>query len=394
MLTQRLGVAARANVPPFHVMDLLAAAAQRQRTHGDLVNMVAGQPSTPAPVPVREAAKRALDEDVLGYTVALGIPELREAIASHHRRTYGLDVGIEDVVVTTGSSGGFLLAFLAAFDPGDRVAIARPGYPCYRNVLSALGCEVVDLPTGPESRFQPTVQMLEGLDRPIQGLVVASPANPTGTMLAPAELAALATWCETHGVQLISDEIYHGISYDPTRQDASAWETSREAVVFHSFSKYFSMTGWRLGWMLVPERLRRAVDVLTGNFTICPPVLAQHAGIAAFTEESYAEVDGHVARYARNRALLLEELPRLGLDRLAPADGAFYVYADVSHLTDDSMALCHRLLAETGVATAPGVDFDTAAGNRYLRLSFAGSTAEVGEALSRLATWLPEVADS
>jgi aspartate/methionine/tyrosine aminotransferase len=390
-LGQRLTVAARANVPPFHVMDLLAAAAERQRTHGDLVNLVAGQPSTPAPRPVLEAAKRALDEEVLGYTVALGIPELREAIAEHHRQVYGLEVGIEDIVVTTGSSGGFLLAFLAAFDAGDRVAIARPGYPCYRNVLTALGCEVVELPTGPESRFQPTVEMLESLDGPVKGLVVASPANPTGTMLAPEELAALAAWCETHGVQLISDEIYHGITYTGAVEQSTAWQTSREAVVFHSFSKYFSMTGWRLGWMLVPERLRRAVDVLTGNFTICPPVLAQHAGVAAFTPEAYAEVDGHVARYAENRALLLDGLPRLGITRLAPADGAFYVYADVSHLTGDSMALCHRLLADTGVATAPGVDFDTADGGRFLRLSFAGSPSEVAEALSRIEDWLPAI---
>ena len=391
-LGRRLTVASRANVPPFHVMDLLAAAAERARTHGDLVNLVAGQPSTPAPRPVREAAKRAIDADVLGYTVALGIPELREAIAGHHERVYGIEVGIEDIVVTTGSSGGFLLAFLAAFEPGDRVAIARPGYPCYRNVLTALGCEVVELPAGPQSRFQPTVEMLEALDAPVQGLVVASPANPTGTMLAPEDLAALAAWCEAHGVQLISDEIYHGIEYATPMQHATAWQTSREAVVFHSFSKYFSMTGWRLGWMLVPERLRRAVDVLTGNFTICPPVLAQHAAVAAFTPESYAEVDAHVARYAENRALLLEGLPRLGIDRLAPADGAFYVYADVSHLTDDSMALCHRLLADTGVATAPGIDFDTVDGGKFLRLSFAGAPVEIIEALARLETWLPDVA--
>jgi aspartate/methionine/tyrosine aminotransferase len=384
----RLVAASRANVPPFHVMDLLAAAAARQRSHGDLLNLVAGQPSTPAPVPVREAAKRALDENLLGYTVALGIPELRAAIAGHHRRMHGLDVGVEDVVVTTGSSGGFLLAFLAAFEPGDRVAIARPGYPCYRNVLTALGCEVVELPTGPETRFQPTVAMLEALAVPVRGLVVASPANPTGTMLAPAELAALARWCDEHGVQLISDEIYHGIEYAVPMQHSSAWETSREAVVFNSFSKYFSMTGWRIGWMLVPERLRRAVDVLTGNFTICPPVLAQYAAIDAFDPASYAEADSHVARYAGNRALLLDGLPKLGLDKLAPADGAFYIYADVSHLTDDSMAFCRRLLAETGVATAPGIDFDTETGNRFVRLSFAASRDEVAESLERLAAWL------
>ena len=391
--TDLLTVASRAAVPPFHVMDLLAAAAQRQRSHGDLVNLVAGQPSTPAPVPVREAAKRALDEHVLGYTVALGIPELREAICGHHERMHGLRVDPDEVVVTTGSSGGFLLGFLAAFDVGDRVAIARPGYPCYRNVLTALGCEVVELPAGPESRFQPTVDGLEALEAPVQGLVVASPANPTGTMLAPGDLAALASWCEAHGVQLVSDEIYHGIEYaspgqDSLPQHSSAWETSREAVVFDSFSKYFSMTGWRIGWMLVPDRLRRAVDVLTGNFTICPPVLAQHAAVAAFTEASYDECDGHVARYAENRRLLLDGLPRLGIDRLAPADGAFYVYADVGHLTDDSMSWCHRLLAETGVATAPGIDFDTLVGNRFVRMSFAGRPDEVALALDRLERWL------
>lgn len=395
---ERFAAAQRAAVAPFHVMDLLAAAEERGRTHGDVLNLVAGQPSTPAPEAVRAAARRALDESLLGYTVATGIPELRDAIAGHHRRVYDLDVTREDVVVTTGSSGGFLLAFLAAFEAGDRVAIARPGYPCYRNVLTALGCEVVEIDCGPETRFQPTVAQLEELaatlDGPLAGLVVASPANPTGTMLLPDELAALARWCEEQGVRLISDEIYHGIEYAgldagvaaPTR--ASAWATSRTGVVFSSFSKYFSMTGWRIGWMLVPEDLRRAVDVLTGNFTICPPVLSQHAAVAAFTPSSYAECDGHVARYAANRALLLEGLPRLGIDRLAPADGAFYVYADIGHLTDDSMGWCRRLLAETGVATAPGVDFDTATGDRTVRMSFAGSAEEISSALDRLGSWL------
>ena len=385
---ERLAVASRANVPPFHVMDLLAAANKRAAEHGDLLNLVAGQPSTPAPLAVRRAAADALETDLLGYTVALGIPELREAIASHHKRFHGIDVSADDVVVTTGSSGGFLLAFLAAFESGDRVAIARPGYPCYRNVLTALGCEVVELPTGPEDRFQPTVAMLEGLDVPLKGLVVASPANPTGTMLLPAELAALAQWCDAHGVQLISDEIYHGISYGDAPSHASAWETSREAVVFNSFSKYFCMTGWRIGWMLVPERLKRAVDVLTGNFTICPPALSQRAAIAAFADASYDECNANVARYATNRGLLLDGLPRLGIDRLAPADGAFYVYADVGHLTDDSMAFCHRLLRETGVATAPGIDFDTSTGSRHVRLSFAGTPDEISEALVRLEQWL------
>jgi len=384
---RRLGVAGRANVPPFYVMDVLAAAAERRRTHGDLLDLVAGQPSTPAPRPVREAARRALD-GVLGYTVATGIPELKEAIAGHHRRRHGIEVDPADVVVTTGSSGGFLLAFLAAFDAGARVAIARPGYPCYRNVLKALGCEVVELDTGPETRFQPNVAALETLDGRVDGLVVASPANPTGTMLRPEELEALAVWCERNEVRLVSDEIYHGISYPGAPPAASAWQWSREAVVFASFSKYFSMTGWRVGWMLVPAPLRRAVDVLAGNFTICPPVLSQHAAVAAFTEESLAECEGHVQRYAGNREVLLDGLASLGWTRLAPADGAFYAYADVGHLTRDSMAFTHRLLAETGVAIAPGVDFDTRDGGAWVRLSFAGDRSDVEAALTRLDRWL------
>jgi aspartate/methionine/tyrosine aminotransferase len=337
---------------------------------------------------VRAAAAAALEQEVLGYTVALGLPQLRLGIAGHYGHAYGLAVSPDDVVVTTGASGGFLLAFLAAFDAGDRVALARPGYPCYRNILTALGCEVVELPCGPQTRHQPTVAMLEELDG-IRGLVLASPANPTGTVLPPDELAALAAYCEGTGIQLVSDEIYHGIAYRGAPATSCAWETSREAIVVNSFSKYFSMTGWRLGWLLVPPRLRRAVDRLTGNFTICPPALAQHAAVAAFTPEGYAEADGHVARYARNRGLLLDELARLGMDRLAPADGAFYVYADVAHLTDDSMAFCRRMLAETGVAIAPGVDFDPAEGHRWVRFSFAGATGEIVAALHRLETWLP-----
>ena len=292
--------------------------------------------------------------------------------------------------MTTGSSGGFLLAFLAAFEVGDKVAMARPGYPCYRNVLTALGIEVVEVPTGPETRFQPTVEQVAELHarHGLKGLVVASPANPTGTMLLPSELAALARWCEAEQVQLISDEIYHGIEYAEERLARSAWETSREAVVFASFSKYFSMTGWRIGWMLVPDRLRRACDVLTGNFTICPPVLAQRACLAAFDDATYAELDGHVRRYADNRRILLEGLPRLGITELAPADGAFYAYADVGHLSRDTMAFCHDLLARTGVAMAPGIDFDTEVGDRFVRISFPGEAAVIEEALERLSTVL------
>jgi len=374
----------RSQVEPFHVMDVWAAAALRQRTHGDVVNLAAGQPSTPAPAPVLRAARRALDSQLLGYTVTLGIDELREAIARHHGERYGIDVSAADVVVTTGSSGGFPLLFLAAFDPGDAVAMSRPGYPAYRNTLTALGCEVLELDCGPDTRFQPTVAMLEALDQPPAGLIVASPANPTGTILAAEELAALARWCEEHGTLLISDEIYHGISYGPTT--ASAWETSREAVVMGSASKYFCMTGWRLGWMLLPERLQRPVFRLSGNLTICPPAISQYAGVAAFTPESTAELDSHVHRYRTNRDLLLEGLPGLGLGDLAPADGAFYAYANIAHLTDDSTAWCARLLAETGVALAPGVDFDTVHGGSTVRLSFAGATADITEALERMGT--------
>jgi aspartate/methionine/tyrosine aminotransferase len=369
-------------------MDVWSAATRRQQTHGDLVNLSAGQPSTPAPAAVRRAAAAALESEVLGYTVSLGIPELRAGIAGHYGHAYGLAVDPDDVVVTTGSSGGFLLAFLGAFDAGDRVAMARPGYPCYRNILGALGCEVVELPCGPETRFQPTVAMLEDLDEPVKGLIVASPANPTGTVLDPAELAALASYCETNGIQLVSDEIYHGIGYEGSPATACAWETSREAIVVNSFSKYFSMTGWRLGWLLVPPRLRRAVDNLAGNFTVCPPALPQHAAVAAFTPESYAEADSHVVRYAVNRRLLLDGLPKLGIDRLAPADGAFYVYADVGHLAPDSMALTYRILDETGIALAPGIDFDPVDGGRYLRFSCAGATEDIEEALRRLESWL------
>ena len=312
-------VSLRAGIPPFYVMDVWLAAAERQRTHGDLVNLSAGQPSAGAPAAVRTAAKAALDNTVLGYTVALGIPELRAAIAGSYQSRHGLTVDPNDVVVTTGSSGGFLLSFLACFDVGDRVAIASPGYPCYRNILSALGCEVVEIPCGPDTRFQPTAQMLAELDPPVQGVIVASPANPTGTVIPPDELAAIASWCAESGVRLISDEVYHGLVYEGAPDTSCAWETSREAVVVNSFSKYFAMTGWRLGWLLVPRELQRAVDCLTGNFTICPPVLSQTAAVSAFTPESIAEADALLDHYAANRQLLLDR-PAQGRHRPARTD--------------------------------------------------------------------------
>ena len=381
-------VAQRAGIAPFYVMDVWLAAAERQRSHGDLVNLSAGQPSAQAPAPIRAAAADALANHNLGYTVSLGIPELREAIAASYPQRYGITVSPEDVVVTTGSTNGFLLAFLACFDVGDRVAVPSPGYPCYRNILSALGCEVVEIPCGPETRFQPTVEMLAAITPPVTGLILASPANPTGTVIPPKDLAAIATWCETTGVQLVSDELYHGLVYPGAPATSCAWETSRDAIVVNSFSKYFAMTGWRLGWLLVPPHLHRAVDRLTGNFSICPPTLPQLAGVAAFTPESIAEADALVDDYAVNRELLLRGLPEIGLPRLAPADGAFYVYADISDYSTDSLDFCARLLADTGVAIAPGVDFDTVHGGSYVRLSFAGATAEVTEALARMGPWL------
>lgn len=381
-------MARRAGIPPFYVMDVWLAAAERQRSHGDLVNLSAGQPSAGAPAAVLAAAAKALQSNSLGYTVALGIPELREAIAASYADRYALGVDADDVVLTTGSSGGFLLTFLACFDVGDRVAIASPGYPCYRNILAALGCEVVEIECGPQTRYQPTAAMLAELDPPVQGVIVASPANPTGTVIEPAELAAIARWCDAHGVRLVSDEVYHGLVYPGAPQTACAWETSRNAVVVNSFSKYFAMTGWRLGWLLVPSELRRAVDCLTGNFTICPPVLPQHAAVAAFTPEAIAEAEGHLHHYAANRETLIAGLRQLGLTRLAPADGAFYVYADVSDFTTDSLRFCETLLADTGLAIAPGIDFDTVQGNSAVRLSFAGPSDDIDEALRRLGPWL------
>ncbi len=349
-----------------------------------MFDLSAGQPSTPAPVAVRAAAVTALDSDRIGYTGALGTPALRASIAAHYRRTYGIEVDPGNVAVTTGSSGGFLYSFLAAFDAGDTVVMARPGYPAYRNMLTALGCDVLELPCGPETRFQPTVAQLDALPEPPAGLVIASPANPTGTMVDAAELAALTEWCDAHRTRLISDEIYHGITYGT---DAScAWLTSREAVVVNSFSKYFSMTGWRIGWLLVPDSLMDAVDRLAGNFAICPPALSQLAAVAAF--DDYEELDANVERYAANRSMMLRRLPEIGLTRLAPADGAFYIYADVSQWTSDALSFSARLLDETGVALAPGVDFDPIEGGRFIRMCFAGDGVEISRAIDLLGDWL------
>jgi len=376
-------ISKRGNVPPFFVMEVMRAAFERERAGLEVLHLEVGQPSTGAPKGVIEAAQRALTSDKLGYTDALGIPPLRAAIARWYRDRYGVEIPEGRIAVTVGSSGAFQLGFLAAFDPGDRVAMASPSYPAYRHALTAIGVEPVEIEAGPETGFQPTVAMLEKLDRPVQGLIVASPANPTGTMLSRRELTELADWCTRNGVRLVSDEIYHGLTYGQEAVTAAA--VSPDALVVNSFSKYFSMTGWRLGWMVLPEALVRSVECLAQNLFISAPTLSQIAAVAAF--DCTGELDGHVARYARNRELLLRELPKAGFDRIAPADGAFYVYADVSAMTDDSEAFCKRLLAETGIAATPGIDFDPARGRRFMRFSFAGSEETIAEAARRLIAW-------
>jgi aspartate/methionine/tyrosine aminotransferase len=369
-------------VDPFIVMDVMAAAAEKEAAGDIVIHLEVGQPSTPAPKGALAAAHAALDNDRIGYSAALGVPALRERIARFYRETYGAEVSPDQVIVTTGSSGGFPLAFLASFDVGDRIALAAPGYPAYRNILTALNLETVDLPTSAADRYQPTVEALEKAGR-IDGLIVASPSNPTGTMVSRAELKVLADWCNAKGVRLISDEIYHGIVYEG--ETASAVEVTDSAIVVNSFSKYFSMTGWRVGWLVVPPDLVRPIERLTQNFFISVPTLSQYAALAAF--ECREELDGHVRRYRANRDLLMAGLPSAGLDRLTPAQGAFYIYADVSHLTNDSREFCRLMLREAGVATTPGVDFDRARGAGMLRISFAGSTAEMEEAVRRLKAW-------
>lgn len=377
-----LKVAHRGQIPPFIVMDVLRAANEKAAAGDTVLHLELGQPGSRAPAGVRAAAARALEQDAIGYTDALGLPALREAIARHYRDSYQVAVLPERVAATVGSSAGFLLTFLAAFEAGDRVALAAPGYPAYRNILKALGIEPVLLPTDLEHRYQPTPELLEAAG-PLDGLIVASPSNPTGTILGRQAMAELVQWCEDKGVRLVSDEIYHGISF--SEPAVSALEFTDKAVVVNSFSKYFCMTGWRLGWLVLPEELVRPVECLAQNFFVSPPSLSQSAAIAAF--DCHEELLGHVASYARKRELLLNELPKAGFDHIAPADGAFYLYADVARMTNDSRELCRRILADTGVAITPGSDFDPDRGHRFVRLSFAASEEDVAEAARRLVDW-------
>ncbi len=369
-------------------MDVIAAANARQAALApgapNVIRMEGGQPGTGAPAGSVAAARAALQSgDPLGYTEAFGRRSLRERIVVHYREWYGLEIPLDRIAVTVGASGGFPLAFLAAFDPGDRVALTSPFYPPYVNILTALGIRPVILEAGPETRFQPSVGMLERLDPPPDGLIVASPCNPAGTMLHPEELAAIAAWCDSVGVRLISDEIYHGLNYESPI--ATAASLSDRAFVVNSFSKYFSMTGWRIGWLVLPDDLVRPVERLAQNMFISAPHISQVAAEAAF--DCHDELAANVARYRRSRDHLLRSLPQAGFTRLSPAEGAFYLFADITERSNDSTAFCTRMLAEIGIAATPGVDFDRARGNRFLRLSYCGPEADMREAATRLRGW-------
>ncbi len=382
--TSRLKAASRAMVEPFIAMDVLAAANAQAAAGRDVFHLELGEPAGGPPQAVLAAAAARLAARPLGYTEALGMPALRHAIARHCEHCYDLDVPWQRIAVTIGASGAFVLAFLAAFEPGDRVVVPEPAFPAYKATLRALGCEVVPLALGPDTGFKPTLAQLAALPRPLAGLLIASPGNPTGTMLSARELAAIADYCALEGIRLIADEIYHGITYEGPA--ATALACAPDAIVINGFSKYFCMTGWRLGWMVMPEDLTRPIELLAQNLFISAPALSQEAALVAF--DCRPELDQRIATYRANREALLARLPSAGLARFAPVDGAFYLYADVGHLTDDSKGFCERLLAETGVALAPGADFDRAHGHRYIRIAFPGDHARLVEAADRLVDWL------
>ena len=371
-------------VQPFLAMDMLREATAIEARGGDVIHMEVGQPSSAPPRQVVEAAKRALETDRIGYTNALGIMELRERIARHYRDTYGVSVSADRVVITTGSSAGFILAFLAAFEAGDTLALPIPGYPAYKNLISAMGLKLWELETGPHTRWAPDPADIAASADTINGVLIASPNNPTGTMLSPDALKQVCETCDAHGLWFISDEIYHGLTFG--MEQATALQFSDQAIVINSFSKYFCMTGWRIGWMIVPEHMSRVVECLAQSLYISVPTLSQYAAIGAF--DAYEETEALKAGYARNREMLLEELPKVGFSEFTPVDGAFYIYTDVSRFTNDSFAFAEKMLREIGVATTPGADFDSERGGRYLRLSFAGSHDHMKEAVTRLKGWL------
>jgi aspartate/methionine/tyrosine aminotransferase len=375
-----------AKVAPFLAMDVLAAAAAKERQGGQVVHMEVGQPSAPSPKPVLEAARAALDHGLIGYTEALGLAALRERIARYYRDQHGLAVAPERVIVTTGSSAGFVLAFLALFDPGARVGITAPGYPAYRNILAALDLEAATMPLRAAERWTPNAAGIAALhaEAPLAGVLVMSPANPSGTMIRRDAMAQIGDTCRRLGIWLISDEIYHGLTYEDQAETALAVDD--DAIVINSFSKYYCMTGWRIGWLVVPERLVRPIERLAQNLYISPPYLSQVAALAAF--DATEELEAVKAGYRRSRDLLLNEFPGIGLGDLHPADGAFYLYADVARFTNDSIAFCRRMLDEAGVAATPGLDFDPVEGAHHVRFSFAGGEAVCREAVHRLKGWL------
>ena len=370
----------RGQVDPFIVMDVMEAARKAEAAGRRIIHMEVGQPATPAPKGAREALAQALEQP-LGYTVALGLPALRQGIAALYQRWYGIDLDPARVVVTPGSSGAFILAFSALFDAGDRVALGEPGYPSYRQILRAMSLQPVGIPTRIEDRYQPRP---EDLPDDVQGLILASPGNPSGTVLRREELAALTTRAAALGVSVISDEIYHGLDYGAGFH--SALEVTDDVVVINSFSKYFSMTGWRVGWMVVPEPMIRTVERIAQNMFICPPHASQVAALAAL--DCVDEAEANLAVYAANRQMLLERLPQIGFDRIAPPEGAFYIYADVSELTGDSLRFAAEILEKAGVAVTPGLDFDPRRGARTLRFSYAGASADIAEGLDRLAAFM------
>jgi aspartate/methionine/tyrosine aminotransferase len=379
----------RSDVPAFIVMDVMAAAARIEARGGHVIHMEVGQPAACAPQTAIRAAKAALDIGDIGYTEALGMPALRARIARHYGETHGVAVEPERIVVTTGSSAGFILAFLSMFEPGDRVALANPGYPPYRHILTALGCEPVLIETSAATRWAMPVDALLDAHRrkPLKGVLVASPANPTGTMMRPQALAALIQAAEGEGIRFISDEIYHGLDYAFPAETAA--KLSDNAVIINSFSKYFCMTGWRIGWMVVPEALVRPVERLQQNLAISVPTLSQIAATAAF--DGRDEMDGVKHGYEENRRILVEGLPKAGLGEFLPVDGAFYLYADVSHFTDDSFDFAKRMLEQAGVAATPGIDFDPERGKRFIRFSYARSAADMREAVERIGAWLSKL---
>jgi len=376
----------RSQVEPFLAMDVLAAAAELEAAGRRIVHMEVGQPGAPAPQPVLKAAVEALRNGRLGYTEALGIKPLRERIARHYAEAYGVELSPARVMVTTGSSGGFNLIFLGAFDPGDRIAMAAPAYPAYRNILKALGLVAVEIPVGPDSRWALHAEHIEEAhrERPLAGMLVASPANPTGTMTSPEELKRLVDCCDARGIRFISDEIYHGLVY--VGRAETALRLGDHAIVVNSFSKYYCMTGWRVGWLVLPEELIRPFERLSQSLYISVPELSQRAAVAAF--DGRDELELVKAGYERSRAALLKRLPEIGFDELLPVDGAFYVYASVERFTNDALDFANRMLRESGVAATPGPDFDHQRGHRYMRFSFAGTEADILEGIERLAYWL------